>query len=63
MTVVTALAVSVPVSSAAIPTTWIPGLAIGAIVYVLWLYFRQALQVHKDERERRHARLAHWGHE
>ena len=45
------------------PTTWIPGLAIGAILYVLWLYLRQTLQQRKDERERRRQRLGHWGHE
>ena len=46
-----------------VPTTWIPGLAIGAIGYVLWLYCRDLLQQRRAERHRRLQRLAHWGHE
>ena len=48
---------------AEIPTTWIPGLMVGLILYLLWAYFRPTLQQRKDERERRRRRLSHWGHE
>jgi threonine/homoserine/homoserine lactone efflux protein len=46
-----------------IPTTWIPGLVVGSVLYLLWLCFRQTLQERKDERERRRQRRSHWGHE
>jgi hypothetical protein len=46
-----------------IPTTWIPGLAVGSILYLLWHSFRQTLKQRQDERERQHRRLAHWGNE
>ena len=45
------------------PTTWIPGLLVGSILYLLWCFLRQTLRERKDERERRRQRLAHWGHE
>jgi len=48
---------------AAIPTTWIPGLAIGAIIYLIWRYFRATQQQRKAERERRRQRLVYWGNE
>ncbi len=46
-----------------IPTTWIPGLAIGAIIYLIWRYFRATQQQRKAERERRRQRLVYWGNE
>lgn len=46
-----------------IPTTWIPGLAIGAIGYVLWVAFRKTPERRKDERLRQRQRIAFWGHD
>ena len=48
---------------AEIPSTWIPGLMVGSVLYILWFLFRQSLRERKDERERRRQRLSHWGHE
>jgi hypothetical protein len=58
-----AMIVFVHVWFADIPTTWIPGLAVGWIVYLLWLYFQPALQQRKHERERLRQRRSHWGHD
>jgi len=44
------------------PTTWIPGLAVGLILYVLWAYWRQVMQRRKDDRERERQRQGHWGY-
>ena len=58
-----AMTIFVHVWFAHIPTTWIPGLAVGWIVYLLWLYFHPILQRRKDERERLRQRRSYWGHD
>ena len=41
----------------------IAALAVGFILYLYWLNFREKRQRRKDEQERRRQRLSNWGHE